>query len=303
MHKKNISGSVCPICACKDWVAVYQGNIRSGSQGNYHGDQLILRCLTCGIDKLHLGDILNSYSFYSGKQYREFLGQGTSPETYYALQDSMQINNLKLLDMDGGLRGKIVADIGCAAGGVLSYASGVAKDCLAIEPCVEYHHHLQNLGYRVFESCSQADKRFKGLIDIALSSQVIEHVENPLSFLKEIKPLLADSGRLVLTTPNRNHILMKLLPAEFRSFFYRAVHLWYFDMNSLEYCCKAAGYRVLSSGYTNQYGLSNAITWLRDKVPRGNSQLDGVNSIGEKLWNSYLDSSGQSDTITITLGV
>lgn len=303
MHKNVINEGVCPVCSNQNWIVVYQGDVRDGAYGRYLKNQSVFRCQSCGIDKLHLGESLNIPSFYETGLYREYLGQNTSPDTYYFLQDLLQVKNLELLSKEGGGRGKVVADIGCAAGGILSYVAGLAKACVAIEPCVDYHDHLRSLGYKVFSNFKEAHKSFNGLVDVALSSQVIEHVEDPLSFLTDIKSLLGPSGKLILTTPNRNHILMKILPVEFQSFFYRAVHLWYFDMDSLENCVRAAGYRVLSKRFINQYGLSNTLAWLRDKAPKGNLKLDGVNSFGENLWDLYLESTGQSDTIAITIAL
>jgi len=47
-------------------------------------------------------------------------------------------------------------------------------------------------------------------VDIIISSEVIEHLRNPLAFLFEVKRVLKRKGVIVLTTPNSDHLLGKI---------------------------------------------------------------------------------------------
>src|SRR5690606_30059884 len=97
--------------------------------------------------------------------------------------------------------------------------------------------------------------------NIALAIQVIEHVVNPVQFLREIRDLVAADSIVVVSTPNRDDILMKLLPADFPAFFYRTQHQWYFDAGSLAVTAQAAGYEVAQTLYAHRYGMANALLW------------------------------------------
>ena len=120
------------------------------------------------------------------------------------------------------IRNKVssIADIGCGAGSFLSHVSGLAKHIVAIEPTKRYHSSLRKSGYAVFSYVSDALKKFQEGVDIAFAFQVIEHVQNPHEFLTEISSLLKPGGQLIIVTPNRDDILLKLLPEEFSPFYY-----------------------------------------------------------------------------------
>lgn len=47
--------------------------------------------------------------------------------------------------------------------------------------------------------------------DIAILTEVIEHVEDPMAFLKAIKTLLKPNGKIVLTTPNKSFFPKKIV--------------------------------------------------------------------------------------------
>ena len=89
------------------------------------------------------------------------------------------------------------------------------KDSSGFGFCGPYLQSLTNRGYKIYSSASEAIEDNKEMIDYGFSIQVIEHVKNPLEFLKEIRKLIKPGGRLLISTPNRNDILMTLLKDQF----------------------------------------------------------------------------------------
>jgi len=49
--------------------------------------------------------------------------------------------------------------------------------------------------------------------------------------------------------------------------------------------------------------MSNALHWLRDKLPTGMNRIDGINSLADKFWKGYLENIGQSDNVYMHLKV
>ena len=94
---------------------------------------------------------------------------------------------------------------------------------------------------------------------------------------------------------------MQLLPDDFPAFFYRVVHRWYFDADSLAECARLAGFDVARTDHVHRYGMSNALAWLRDRQPRGHERLNAIDATADLLWRAQLERSGQSDCLFMTL--
>ena len=272
--------------------------MRTGSFGTKTDGGKVARCGGCDVDRLD--ETVNiAASAYESDNYRIAMEQGLGVDDFFSHADPVQIFNLSAF-WPLNLRGKVIADIGCAAGSFLSHVSGLAGKIIAVEPTERYHKSLRQRGYDVFSYADDALITYKGGVDVAVTFQVIEHVKNPRAFLTEIAELLKPGGLLIIATPNRDDILMKLLPEEFPSFFYRTAHRWYFDRLSLIHCVKAAGLLVESERYLQTYGMSNALLWMKERRPSGNTRLPGVNDVADKLWHAYLEASGQADNLFVS---
>ena len=178
----------------------------------------------------------------------------------------------------------------------------MVETAIAIEPCEIYHDTLRGCGYSVYGSTAETAAEHVGQVDIVFSFSVIEHVLNPLEFLCDARRLLKPGGKALVSTPNRRDILMSLLPDDYSQFFYRAVHRWYFDTNSLAICAERAGLTVEESRRYHRFGLSNALTWLRDKAPSGEVKLPHLDDpLTDSFWRSFLESKGIGDYLYFTL--
>ena len=193
------------------------------------------------------------------------------------------------------MRDKVLVDVGCAAGSFLDHVSGLAKETIAIEPCTAYHDSLLAHGHIVFPSCEVAIEQKINNVDFVFSFSVIEHVSNPREFLQNIASMMGPSSRLLISTPNRNDVLMDLLPEDYPAFFYRTVHRWYFDQGSFSRCAEFSGMDVIESRCVHRFGLSNALIWLRDRKPGGSFSLPSVNAVMEHCWQNSLEQAGTGD--------
>jgi SAM-dependent methyltransferase len=76
---------------------------------------------------------------------------------------------------------------------------------------------------------------YAGLFDVISFSHVLEHIPNPVAFLKAISRHLTTHGRLLLATPNLRQNPSDLVIAD---------HCSHFEEESLAYVAKAAGLRI-----------------------------------------------------------
>jgi len=290
----------CEICS-GDYHQVYNGDIRDGSYGGVKCSTVIYQCNHCGVQRLREEDCIPD-DYYKTGEYRKQLAESLESSKAVIEQDEMQYYTLQTLFPDS-LRGKNILDVGCGVGSLLDMLKNVSHSQIGIEPCNPYLESLSKRGYEVYSNLFEAINNNNGNIDYAFSIQVIEHVDNPKEFLKEIKRLIRPGGKLLISTPNRDDILMNLLKDEFSPFFYRTQHRWYFDKNSLTVCAKHAGFKVDYVKFVHRYGMSNTFAWLRDKKPTGIDRIAGIEIMADDLWKTYLEESGQSDCLYMQLSL
>jgi ubiquinone/menaquinone biosynthesis C-methylase UbiE len=115
--------------------------------------------------------------------------------------------------------GKSVLEVGCGAGYGANYLSQFSSNVMAIDISkrnITYSHIKYKKEKLAFVQASGLNIPLKdGSIDVALSFQVIEHIEPKklAGFLSEIKRTLKDKSVLVVTTPNKK---IRLLPFQKR---------------------------------------------------------------------------------------
>ncbi len=141
-----------------------------------------------------------------------------------------------------------VLEIGCFSGLFLKKFKDLGYECKGIdlnEGFVKYGREHYNLDLEcgtVFD-LNLADKS----IDIIIFHQVLEHLSDPQSFLREVRRILKDDGYIFLSVPNTGSIVFKL-ENKFLSDFTRhrfieiPNHLFYFSKTSLILLLKQTGF-------------------------------------------------------------
>jgi len=291
----------CEICGSNRWEIVYQGDIRDGAYGNFVANAIVAKCLNCSIERLEESFCPNE-NIYDTSEYRKKLQQDISINEYQKNDNQLQKYVFSIINKNI-LKNKIIADIGCAGGSFLDQISEITSKNIAIEPCELYKKPLLEKGYSVYSNFIDAESECAKEVDFAFSFHVIEHVRNPREFLENIRLLLKPNGKLLISTPNRRDILMNLLPDTFPSFFYRVVHRWYFDAQSLSECAIKSGFKIEKIQPIHRYGLSNILSWLRDGKPTGHKNFPQINSTIDKYWRDYLEKNEQSDCLFILLSL
>ena len=135
-----------------------------------------------------------------------------------------------------------VLDVGCATGALLAFLRdrGWRVTGVEISPCAEYAHKERNLDIR---NLPLEENNFpSGCFDAVLASHLIEHLNDPRSFLTETHRVLKNGGRVFITTPNISGFQARLYGGRWRSAIFD--HLYLFSVRTLTNLLKSAGFKI-----------------------------------------------------------
>ena len=180
------------------------------------GDYSFSKCDICGLvfqnPRPSVMDLIGRYD----KEYFE-----------YELREEKQFLDLMLKSLrdvnffvsSANLKNEGFLDIGCATGILLEYLQKNNYRVSGLEICPEsanYGINKRKIDIRInaLEKEAFPDESFY----FVHSSHVIEHIADPLSFLREIRRILKPGGALYLTTPNIDGFQAKIYKEKWRSF-------------------------------------------------------------------------------------
>lgn len=285
--RENHPAIPCPICGPASWQTAYRGPIRHGKFPQVVEGGEVIACSACGVQRL-VGDPID----YESPAYRALVETDPSHQAFYAAHDVEQEQRLSVVGL-AGVRSKVVADVGAGAGSFLDAVGGFAARTIAIEPAAHFHSVLRQQRHEVFSYAADALPMLAGQADVVTSFAVVEHVEDPRTFVEELAALAKPNAQVVIATPNARDWLIDLLPA-YAAFYYRTVHRWYFDAVTLGRLMEACGLKVERVEYRHRFDLSNALGWLRQGRPTGTGKLPVLAAL-DSHYRSELERQGISD--------
>jgi SAM-dependent methyltransferase len=223
---------VCPLC--------------NGTAQEYFrkGEYQVDRCASC--DFIYVRNVPSDQ--YLADWYQTFCG--TSAEHY--VPDRRLHKKLKnwwfAKRIKGLARGRgRVLEIG--------YAHGNLLKALHREPTLEVEgidysegplKHLQSLGLNVsvasIERKNYPDKHF----DVIVGLHVLEHVQNPICFISEVRRVLGERGRIYFQVPCPTYWRARLAGTRWKAFT-PPWHLWYFSPKAMRIFLSQHGFRVISA--------------------------------------------------------
>jgi cyclopropane fatty-acyl-phospholipid synthase-like methyltransferase len=177
--------------------------------------------------------------------YNEYTGLDFSDVDAGQFQANM-LKRLQTIRVDFA-PGKKVLDVGCGNGVLLHTickqfgcaGTGIDLDQRRIDNA---RTRFPNVRFEcgLFEAGKTSEK-----YDIILSTAVIEHVVDPLNFLKQFHSALGDDGSLFLLTPNARSLNYRLLRSWWRELLSIGEHIYLFTPESLELCANEAGFHLV----------------------------------------------------------
>jgi len=206
-----------------------------------------VRCASCGLVQRNpqpvREEIIARYSAVFGNDY---LAYELENEAVFLKLQQLALRDAKFDELEKSLfRAKeppSVLDIGCATGALLASLRdrGWRATGVEISPCAEYARNEKRLDVR---SVPLEENKFpQGCFDVVLASHLIEHLNDPSSFLIEVNRVLKDGGHVFITTPNISGFQAHLYGGLWRSAIFD--HLYLFSVRTLSKLLKKTGFKI-----------------------------------------------------------
>jgi 2-polyprenyl-3-methyl-5-hydroxy-6-metoxy-1,4-benzoquinol methylase len=172
--------------------------------------------------------------------------------------------------------GKLL-DIGCYVGGFLVEAKKRGWDVYGTEYSDEAVEKCEQRGIKMHKGKLCSEWFGDEMLDIITSFEVIEHINNPIEEVKNIKKILRKGGLFYVTTPNFNALERFLLKGKYSIIAYPE-HLSYYTKRTLNYLLTNNGFKKLKLITS---GLS--LTRIQTDLAVSNENLGSPVSTDEKI--------------------
>ena len=279
----------CPLCGAG---ADQQSVIVTRVYGDETG-RAVFACAACDVRYLFPGLAPYEEERLYAEEFESFMAKRSGPnagwdgpERHIAVNEAQRQRRMKHLV---GLisPNSRVLEIGCGSGFMLYPLAAEGHECVAIEPSGIFSEYVSSRGIRCFRAINELLDcgNVIGGFDLVLHYYVMEHLADPVAFLKSQLGLLKPGGRIVFEVPNANDALTVLyeIPAYAR-FIWVVSHRWYFTEKSLAAMIAKAGGRG-EVRLDQRYDLSNHIVWARDGRPGGMGRF--THALGDEIEELY----------------
>lgn len=235
----------------------------------------VLKCTKCGLVFLasKKPDLEKFYKKDYRKLYTPVLGKAVSSKEMFDI--SLPLQKDRVDEIIHLLKPKMkVLDVGSSTGYFLYAIKKYVKECIGVE-LNKKHADFANKkkGIKTYNKPLEKTDLPKRHFDLVSVLAVLEHIEDPLSFLKTIRKYLKPGGILYLEVPNANDYLVSVFDIPgYRDFYYREPHIFYFSAKTLFRLMKKAGFvgKVKGKAYPN---IINQFHWILIRKPQTNATL------------------------------
>lgn len=199
----------------------------------------LYKCSECGF--IQCTDIQNALSFYE-----------TLEDTEYEAgraERALQARKLLEIVLSEKPRGRLV-DIGAGSGILVEQARLLGYEAEGVEPSRWLQQQAASRGLPVHLGVFPHAAIERG-IDVVTLVDVIEHVSNPVTILRQMCESMADNGIGLVVTPDVGSLAARLLGK--RWWHFRFAHIGYFDKKTLLSALRHAGLESIHIGRPTWY--------------------------------------------------
>jgi SAM-dependent methyltransferase len=223
---------ICPLCGGR------------GASTRFALSDLPVRECGCGMVFLYPHpDAAELVEMYGPGYFKGWGGGGDEDAAARAVKQLTFSSQLALLA--GTVEPGRVLDVGCATGYFMEVAAAAGWEAYGVEVS-EFAASVAaiSFGDRVFqgtlEQAAYPDRHF----DLVMLSDLLEHIPEPLPFLREVRRVLAPTGVLMIVTPDVGSLSARIMGRRWSH--YHREHLHYFSAQTIDRLLGNCGFTVPS---------------------------------------------------------
>lgn len=295
----------CRFCGAQPAQQSIKGEFVYGGTAEQH----FWKCGACQMIYLFppLSEELES-TFYK-KEFEKYMQKRTArdkdwstPERHFESNQGETTRRMEFLENylnHGSLK---ILEVGCSSGFMLSALKEKGMEVYGLDPSEGFIDYVRSKGIPVYKSLKEMGQDHHLVFDLIIHYYVLEHVRDPLAFIKQYMGLLHAGGRMIFEVPSASDALVEMykVPA-FDRFYWSVAHHWYFTRESLTQLLKRAGF-YFELFAEQRYDISNHMTWMLEGRPGGFGRYSHVFGAElDRLYKERLKEHWLCDTIIAVL--
>lgn len=206
-------------------------------------------CQTCGFVFQNPGESAAADPVFYEETYRKLYQATEEPTAKDLRQQRLRAEyQLNLMQQHGVCRLWRALDIGASSGTLMQTVhEAYGPELIGVEPGNAYRQLAEEKGFKVYPSLEQLRSGETAKFDLVTMMHVLEHLEDPLGTLREVRThLLEDHGFLLVEVPNF-----------YAHDSYELAHLSCFTEHTLTEMLRQAGYKIM---HTRKHGYPRSET-------------------------------------------
>jgi len=271
-----MSNDICVLCGKQPYRII--GTLPSAVPGWWR-EQTIRQCTTCGLVSLEPLPMANEVTQLYNHTY--YYQDAHIPPQYWISRAYWQFQ-----DHFKNLPPARLLEIGCNNGFLLALAREQGWNIQGVEISetvsrnARIDYDLPIFTGTLEEYAQHHEQKF----DVICAFALIEHVLDPVTFLRTCRQLITESGTLILTMPNWNAWIRRLRSGKWGG--YQGYHLYYFNHRTLSKCLERCGFCIEKVWNIHDDDILNpylALLWMKPifwalcpRRPTATSKLQGL---------------------------
>jgi len=249
----------CPLCGSSDYKVEYKTK-------NF----IFVRCNECGV--LYQNPIPQTNFIQKRYDDKYFEYEVENHKNFFELQKKT-LNDINIEKLAGGIKGKKFLDIGCATGMLLNHFKNLGAIPYGVEICTEScRYAYEHFGLTLYNGTLENAHYENDFFDIVHFSHLIEHLEKPIEFMKEVFRITKRGGIIIITTPREDSFWAHIYKKKWRSLI--PDHLILFSRSHLISLVKISGFEPIFEESWGSIPLDAKLKFLKPFSDRFAKKFD-----------------------------